>query len=63
MLPAEGEEKQLEILKKLPGEKRMKIALDLSHLVKKVSEDGIRHQFPHISPLDLAKQLSLRTKE
>jgi len=62
MNPAEAEKKQLEILKKMPGEERLKIVFNLNRLVKKVMEDGIRNQFPHISPKEFKNQVSLRTK-
>ncbi|MGB9613532.1 MAG: hypothetical protein ACPL4K_05105 [Candidatus Margulisiibacteriota bacterium] len=63
MLPAEGEKKQIEILKEKSGEERVKIALDLNRLVRKIMEDGIRNQIPDISPEEFNRQVQLRMKE
>jgi hypothetical protein len=62
MLPPEGEKKQLEILRNKSGEERLKISFNLNRLVKRIMEDGIRYQFPNISPEELKKQILLRTK-
>jgi hypothetical protein len=63
MLPPEAEKKQMEILKKKTGEERLKASFNLNRLVKKIMEDGIRSQFPHISPEKFRAQKALRTKE
>lgn len=60
MLPPEAERKRLEIVRKMSGEERLKIALDLNELTRKVMEDGIRFQHKRILPEEFRKQVALR---
>ena len=60
MLPPEAERKQIEITQKMSGESRLKIALDLSNLTRKIMEDGIKDQHPGITSKEFYEQISLR---
>ena len=62
MFPPEAEKKRLEIIRKMSGGTRLKIALDLSNLTHKMMRDGIRNQQPDISPDEFKKQVAIRTQ-
>ncbi|MFH0886597.1 MAG: hypothetical protein V1843_00350 [bacterium] len=62
MMPSEGERKYIEKLQAKSGEERLKSAFELSRLVKHVMEDGIRHQYPHISDEEFQNIVSSRLK-
>ncbi|MBI5399714.1 hypothetical protein HZB07_03780 [Candidatus Saganbacteria bacterium] len=62
MRPAEGEKIHFELLRNKTGQERLKMALDLNELVKKIAADGIRYQRPNISQTELNKQLALRIR-
>ena len=63
MFPPEAEEKRLEIMRTMSGEKRLKIAFDLNNLTHKMMEDGIRSQYHDISSGEFKKQVALRTEK
>lgn len=63
MLPPEAKKKRMEIIRKMPGEKRLKITFDLNNLIRKIMEDGIKYQQPGISPEELNKQISFRMRK
>ena len=60
MLPAQGEKMQLEIYKHKSGEDRLQSTLELNALIRKITEDGIRSQFPHISKRSYQEQIRIR---
>ena len=60
MLPAEGEQKQLEIYKNRPNEERLQSALNLNQLTLKIMQAGIYEQFPAISQEEYQKQIHKR---
>ena len=63
MLPPEAEKIRLEILRKMSGEERMKIAFKLNYLTRKMMEAGIRNQYPNISAEEFNKQIALRIEK
>jgi len=60
MFPAEGEKKKIELLREFSEEKRIKISFTLTRLVNRIMEDGIRSQYPDISPQEFKKQVAIR---
>lgn len=55
-----GEEKQIEILRRMSGGQRVRIGCQLYDLSLKIASDGIRSQFPGISQEDLEEKLKER---
>jgi hypothetical protein len=62
MLPSEAEKIRLKILRKMPPEQKLKIVFNLNALTRKITIDGIKNQYPNISPEELKKQISFRSK-
>ncbi|OGB90164.1 hypothetical protein A2625_04195 [candidate division WOR-1 bacterium RIFCSPHIGHO2_01_FULL_53_15] len=63
MNPAEADKRQNEIYRKMPGEKRLKIALNLTNLTNKLMIAGIKDQMPGLSPAEIKKQIALRSDQ
>ncbi len=49
MTPHEALRRQIECYRKMTGERRLEIALELHALVCEVAREGIRRQFPDAS--------------
>jgi len=55
-----GEEKYIELMREKTGEERLMIASQLREFVLKLSQLGIRSQFPKISKKELREKLLQR---
>jgi hypothetical protein len=53
-------EKQIEMYRKMTGEQRLQIALNLHELSCEVAREGIRHQFPNATEDDVEAKLRER---
>ncbi len=60
MTPDEALAKQIAIYRKMTGEQRLKIALDLHEFTCNLSRAGIRHQYPGISEDEVDQHLKRR---
>lgn len=62
MNPADALEKQIEGYRRMTGEQRLKIALDLYELSCNVAREGIRHQNPDADEAEVERLLRERLK-
>lgn len=53
-------EKQIEMYRKMTGQQRLKIAMNLHELSCQVARAGIRHQFPNATPEQVEEKLRER---
>ena len=60
MTPEAALEKQLECYRRMTGEERLKIALDLHAFSCDVAREAIRQQFPAADEAEIDRQLRLR---
>jgi hypothetical protein len=56
----EALKKQIEMYRRMTGEQRLQIALDLHELSCNVARDGIRAQYPDASPEEVEQHLRRR---
>lgn len=52
--------RQIEILRRMTGEERLKLSLDMIRSVWRIAAEGIRAQFPGISDTELKARLKQR---
>jgi len=60
-MPANVRQEYLKIIRRIPGEKRMVAAAQLSDVVRKMMAAGIRQANPGISDEDVFKEIVKRT--
>jgi hypothetical protein len=60
MTPEEALERQIEIYRRMTGEQRLKIALDLHEFACEISRAGIRHQHPDADEQEVDRLLRKR---
>lgn len=60
MTQAAAAEKQIEMYRKMTGEQRLAIALDLHELSCEVAREGIRHQHPNADAEEVERLLRRR---
>ncbi|MCS4541975.1 MAG: hypothetical protein HY929_06620 [Euryarchaeota archaeon] len=60
MKPEVAEKKYLKILRRMPGNRRVRIGAELYEMAHKIVESAIRSEFPKISEEDLKKKLRER---
>jgi hypothetical protein len=60
MTPDEALKRQIELYRKMTGEQRLAIALDLHALSCEVAREGIRRQFPNADAAEVERQLRRR---
>ena len=60
MSPEEALAKQIEIYRRMTGEQRLKIALDLHTFACEVARAGIRRQFPDATDEEVEQHLRQR---
>jgi hypothetical protein len=60
MTPEVGLQRQMECYRKMTGEQRLQIALDLHALCCELAREGIRRQFPHAREDEVERQLQRR---
>ena len=60
MSPDEALARQIEMYRKMTGEQRLKIALDLHEFACNISRDDIRHQYPEASDEEVEQHLRRR---
>ncbi len=60
MTPEAALRRQIECLRKMTGEQRLQIALDLHALCCDVAREGIRRQFPDATEEEVERQLRRR---
>lgn len=53
-------EKQLEGYRKMSGEQRLLIAMELSSMVRNLTRAGIAHQYPEFTKNEIEKELQRR---
>jgi hypothetical protein len=53
-------EKQIELYRRMTGEERLQIALNLHELSCEVARAGIRHQFPQATHSEVEEKLRAR---
>lgn len=62
MTPEAALNQQIEGYRKMTGEQRLKIALDLRELACDVARAGIRHQHPHATEAEVDERLRKRLR-
>jgi hypothetical protein len=60
MNPDEALQRQIECYRRMTGEQRLKIALDLHALSCNVAREGIRNQFPDADEAEVERHLRRR---
>lgn len=60
MTPDEALARQIEIYRRMTGEQRLKIALDLHTFACDLARAGIRHQYPHATDEEVEQHLRRR---
>jgi hypothetical protein len=60
MTPAAALERQIEHYRRMTGEQRLALALDLHEFSCDIAREGIRHQHPHANPAEVEKLLRRR---
>ena len=60
MTPDEALQRQIELYRKMTGEQRLKIALDLHAFSCEAAREGIRRQFPNADAAEVERQLRRR---
>jgi hypothetical protein len=60
MTPEDAYDRQIQMYRAMTGEQRLQIALNLHELACNVTRDGIRHQSPGISEVDVERELRRR---
>ncbi|HEY3915483.1 MAG TPA: hypothetical protein VGN61_13425 [Verrucomicrobiae bacterium] len=60
MTPAAALEKQIELYRKMSGEQRLSIALDLHELSCEIAREGIRRENPNAKTLEVERLLRSR---
>jgi hypothetical protein len=60
MNPDQALQEQIERYRRMTGEQRLKIALDLHELSCNVAREGIRHQNPGVDEAEVERQLRRR---
>ena len=60
MTPEAALQMQIECYRRMTGEDRLKIALDLHEFACNVSREGIRHQFPNATEEEVEQHLRRR---
>jgi hypothetical protein len=53
-------DKQIELYRKMTGEQRLRIALNLHEMSCEVAREGIRRQWPNASPKEVEEKLRAR---
>lgn len=57
----ESREKYIEVIRSIPPEKKLRIALEYCDLIRGIMAAGIRHRHPGISDEDVRKEIIRRT--
>jgi hypothetical protein len=60
MTPEAALERQIELYRRMTGEERLRIALDLHALACEVAREGIRRQFPQADEKEVDERLRQR---
>ena len=60
MTPEEALQRQIEIYRRMTGEQRLKIALDLHEFACEIARAGIRRQYPDAGPDEVDRHLRRR---
>jgi len=60
MTPQAAVQKQIEKYRNMPGEERLKLALDLHELSCEIAREGIRRQHPGANPDEVERLLRER---
>lgn len=62
MTPQAALKEQIDRYRKLTGEQRLKIALELCDFAREVTREGIRHQHPHATNDEVEELLRQRLR-
>ena len=62
MTPQEALDYQISLYRRMTGEQRLAIALDLHELACDVAREGIRHQYPQADEAEVERRLRDRLK-
>ncbi len=60
MTPEAALQRQIECYRRMTGEQRLQIALDLHQFACDVAREGIRHQFPQADEAEVERRLRQR---
>jgi hypothetical protein len=62
MTPQAALDMQIDKYRKMTGEQRLKIALDMHEFACQIAREGIRHQFPGASEEEVEQRLRARLR-
>ncbi len=60
MTPEAALQRQIECYRRMTGQQRLQIALDLHQLACDMAREGIRHQFPQADEAEVERRLRQR---